>query len=558
MLLLINACSERPQLDDHSQDNAVEAERHVVVSANRYASEIGREILRQGGNAMDAAVATKIALTFVEPHETGLAGGGFLIYYDARRDQQLVYDGRETAPQAATEEWFRLFDTVPLHHYLAVVSGRAVGTPGMVAMLHKAHAAHGRLPWSQLFTASIELAEAGVPIPPRLQRQLYDDLSLRLFGDIRRTLSHRGSPQLQNDELASTFRLLAKKGPRAMYDGSIGHAYRERANNHWWRPSKLTAADFTSYEAKVRDVVCGRYRGWRICGPPPPSSGGITLIQILGMLEPFDISGMRRDSLEFNHLLADASRLAFADRQYHIADPDFERIDTAGLISPSYLLQRSGLLDRHRMVDDANPGIPGITIEFKRAPPVTEDEEMGTSHVSVIDEAGNAVSLTGSIEAPFGSRMMAAGMIMNNQLTDFDFRPQKNGLPGANRVEGGKRPRSSMAPTMVFNPDGELQFVLGSRGGSRIIGYVAKTLIGLIDWNLSLQQAIDLPNSLHRGERLELEAGTELEKLQTVLEAMGHEVTLETLASGVHGIERTANGWRGAADRRMEGAALGD
>lgn len=557
-MLLVNACSERPQLDDHSQANAVEAERHVVVSANRYASQIGREILRQGGNAMDAAVATKIALTFVEPHETGLAGGGFLIYYDASRDQQLVYDGRETAPQAATEEWFRLFDAVPLHHYLAVVSGRAVGTPGMVAMLHKAHAAHGRLPWSQLFTASIELAEAGVPMPPRLQRQLYDDLTLRLFGDIRRTLSHRGTPRLQNDELASTFRLLAEKGPRAMYDGSIGHAYRERANNHWWRPNKLTAADFASYEAKVRDVVCGMYRGWRICGPPPPSSGGITLLQILGLLEPFDISAMRRDSLEFNHLLADASRLAFADRQYHIADPDFERIDTAGLISPSYLLQRSRLLDRHRMVDEANPGIPGVTIEFERAPPVTEDEELGTSHVSVVDEAGNAVSLTGSIEAPFGSRMMAAGMIMNNQLTDFDFQPQKNGLPVANRVEGGKRPRSSMAPTMVFNPDGELQFVLGSRGGSRIIGYVAKTLIGLIDWNLSLQQAIDLPNSLHRGERLELEAGTELEKLQTVLEAMGHTVTLETLASGVHGLERTANGWRGAADRRMEGAALGD
>jgi gamma-glutamyltranspeptidase/glutathione hydrolase len=557
-MLALSACSERPELDDHSQANAVEAKRHMVVSANRYASQIGREILRNGGNAMDAAVATKIALTFVEPHETGLAGGGFLVYYDAENDQQLVYDGRETAPQAATEEWFRLFDTVPLHHYLAVVSGRAVGTPGMVAMLHKAHADHGRLPWAQLFDDAIELAEAGIPMPPRLQRQLYDDLSLRLFGDIRRNLSHRGEPRLQNDELAATFKLLAKDGPSAMYRGSIGHAYRERANNHWWLPNKLTADDFASYEARVRDVVCGTYRGYRICGPPPPSSGGITVLQILGLLEPFDISSMRRDSLEFNHLLADASRLAFADRQYHIADPAFERIDTQGLISRSYLLQRSNLLDRHRIVDEANPGIPGITIEFERAPPVTEDEELGTSHVSVVDEQGNAVSLTGSIEAPFGSRMMAAGMIMNNQLTDFDFRPEKRGLPVANRVEGGKRPRSSMAPTMVFNPAGELQFVLGSRGGSRIIGYVVKTLIGLIDWDLSLQQAIDLPNSLHRGERLELEAGTELEKLQEVLEAMGHEVTLETLASGVHGLERTENGWRGAADGRMEGAALGD
>lgn len=528
------------------------------MSANRYASNIGREILRQGGNAIDAAVATKIALTFVEPHETGLAGGGFLVYYDAERDEQLVYDGRETAPEAATTEWFRLFDALPLHHYLAVVSGRSMGTPGMVAMLHKAHQEHGRLPWAQLFEASIALAESGIPMPKRLQRQLYDDKSLRLFGDIRRTLNHRGDPRLQSDELASTFRLLADRGPDAMYQGSIGHAFRERANNHWWRPNKLSAEDFATYEAKVRDVVCGDYRGWRICGPPPPSSGGITILQILGMLEPFDIASMRHDSLEFNHLLAESSRLAFADRQYHIADPDYECIDTAGLVSPWYLLQRSSLLDRHQMLDKANPGIPGITIEFKRAPPVTEDEEIGTSHLSVVDAMGNAVSLTGSIEAPFGSRMMAAGMILNNQLTDFDFRPQRNGLAVANRVEGGKRPRSSMAPTMVFSPQGELTYVLGSRGGSRIIGYVAKTLIGLIDWELSLQQAIDLPNVLHRGERLELEAGTELEMLQSVLKAMGHKVTLETLASGVHGLERTENGWRGAADRRMEGAALGD
>lgn len=559
--VLISACSEGPELDDHSATNAIHAEEHVVVSANWYASDVGRNILRRGGNAMDAAVATKIALTFSEPHETGLGGGGFLLYYDAETGEQHFYDGRETAPLSATPNWFRFPGGVPINHWLAMITGRAVGTPGMIAMLHKAHENHGQLPWATLFEQSIELAEEGIPMPARLRRQAAFDPSLMLFPDLRRYISwpaRADEPRLQNPQLADSLRSLARHGPMVFYEGDMGADYRDRASRRWPWPGQLSRDDFISYQSLKRDVVCGEYRGWQICGAPPPSSGGVALLQILGVLEHYDIAAMESDSLEFVHLFAEANRLAFADRQFHIGDPDFVRVNTQGLIDKEYLSQRHQLLNPQRALVKANPGIPGVVAEFEGAPPVEEDEEAGTSHMAVVDGQGNAVSLTGSIEAPFGSRMMSGGMMLNNQMTDFDFRPQRVGLPVANKVEAGKRPRSSMSPTFVFNSDGELQFILGSRGGSRIIGYVAKTLIGILDWELSLQEAIDLPNILHRGERLEVERGTLLERHQRALTMMGHNVSLEGLESGLHGIELTPQGWRGAADGRMEGVALGD
>ncbi|WP_157982847.1 gamma-glutamyltransferase [Aliidiomarina minuta] len=559
--MLSVACSEGPELDDHSATNAIHAEEHVVVSANWYASDIGREILRQGGNAMDAAVATKIALTFSEPHETGLGGGGFLLYYDAESREQHFYDGRETAPLIATPNWFRFPGGIPINHWLAMITGRAVGTPGMIAMLHKAHEEHGRLPWATLFEQSIQLAEEGIPMPNRLRRQAAYDPSLMLFPDLRRYISlpaNSEQPKLRNPQLAESFRQLANRGPAVFYEGDMGADYRARAARRWPWPSELSREDFVNYRAVKRDLVCGEYREWQICGAPPPSSGGIALLQILGVLEHYDIEAMQPDSTEFIHLLAESNRMAFADRQFHIGDPDFVRVNTQGLIDKDYLRQRYELLDPAKALVKANPGIPGVVAEFEGAPPVEEDEEAGTSHLAVVDSQGNAASMTGSIEAPFGSRMMSGGMIMNNQMTDFDFRPQRAGLPVANKVEGGKRPRSSMAPTFVFDQEGELQFILGSRGGSRIIGYVAKTLVGILDWELSLQEAIDLPNILHRGERLEIERGTFLEQHQSALTEMGHRVSLEGLESGLHGIERTPQGWRGAADGRMEGAALGD
>lgn len=559
-LLLLACARESVPLDDHSERNALIHSQHAVVSANRHASEIGRNIMRQGGNAMDAAVATKIALTFVEPHETGLGGGGFLLYYDAQSGQQYLYDGRETAPSTAHSDWFKVLG-MPLHHYIAVTRGRSVGVPGMLAMLERAHQDHGQLPWAQLFEATIALAEQGIDMPPRLQRQYAADRSLRWFGDMRHLHQQRSAddtPWLVNTELAHTLSLFAAEGSAPLYHGSVGEAYRERAAQRWPMRGELSAQDFADYQAVMRDPLCGDYRGWTVCSASAPSSAGVALLQILGILSHYDIASMSPDSPTFIHLYAEASRLAFADRQYYLGDPAFTNINESKLIAPDYLQKRAGLISRDRVMRKANPGDPDGEVQIRHAPAVKEDDEYGTSHLSVVDHQGNAVALTGSIEAPFGSRMMARGLMLNNQLTDFDFDSELSDRLAPNRVEPGKRPRSSMAPTLIFSPDGELTYVLGSRGGSRIIGYVAKTVIGVIDWRLSLQRAIDLPNMLHRGERLELEAGTVLDERAESLLRLGHKVDLITLESGVHGIERVDDGWRGAADKRMEGAVYGD
>lgn len=561
LLLVLPACHKADiPLDDHRERNALIHDQHVVVTANQHASKIGRDIMRLGGNAMDAAIAAQIALTFVEPHETGLGGGGFLLYYDAQSGRQYLYDGREVAPQSAEQDWFKLFG-IPLHHYVAVTRGRSVGVPGMLAMLSRAHAEHGQLPWAELFSTTIELAEQGIDMPARLQRQFAADFTLGWFGDLRHLRDkhpREGEPQLINPELAQTLSRIASEGVDAFYKGSIGAAYRERAAQRWPMRGELSRDDFASYQAVLREPLCGEYRGWTVCSAAAPSSAGVALLQILGMLEHFDVASLAPDSPDFIHLYVEASRLAFADRQYYLGDPAFVDIDEQGLIDKEYIAQRAALIDPFATMRKANPGDPLNDSEIENAPPVREDEETGTSHISVVDDMGNAVALTGSIEAPFGSRMMAAGLMLNNQLTDFDFRPHLGDRWSPNRIEPGKRPRSSMAPTLIFNPQGELTYVVGSRGGSRIIGYVAKTVIGVIDWRLSLQRAIDLPNVLHRGERLELEAGTNLEERIEALRAFGYEVHLESLDSGVHGIERVDTGWRGAADKRMEGAVYGD
>lgn len=559
-LMSISCARTDIALEDHSERNAVIHSQHAVVSANKHASEIGRDMLRRGGNAMDAAVATKIALTFVEPHETGLGGGGFLLYYDAESQQQYLYDGREMAPAAAQEDWFKVLG-LPLHHYIAVTRGRSVGVPGMLAMLEKAHRDHGQLPWETLFERTIELADQGIEMPPRLRRQFAADFTLGWFGDMRhlRDASNDGDvPRLINTDLARTLGVFAEQGIAPFYEGYIGDAYRQRAAQRWPMRGELSAADFSDYDVVVRDPLCGEYRGWQVCSASAPSSAGVALLQILGILEHFDISSMSPDSPTFIHLLAESSRLAFADRQYYLGDPAFTNVNEGALVDAEYIAKRAGLISLDSAMEQAYPGDPRGVVEIEDAPPVVEDPETGTSHLSVVDHDGNAVSFTGSIEAPFGSRMMAEGLMLNNQLTDFDFRAQLSDRPAPNRIEPGKRPRSSMAPTLIFSPDGELAYIIGSRGGSRIIGYVAKTVIGVIDWRLSLQRAIDLPNVLHRGERLELEQGTNLEERVEALQRLNHRVDVLELESGVHGIERVDEGWRGAADKRMEGAVYGD
>ena len=540
---------------------ARQADNYMVVSANPHASRIGREILREGGHAVDAAIAMQIALTFVEPPESGIGGGAFMLYRPADGGQVTMFDGRETAPGTATPERFMLLGRrLPL--WSAIPSGRAVGVPGTVALLHKAHEAHGRLPWADLFAPTIALADNGIDMPARLQYQVERDLSLRFFGDTRRYFREQlkqDPPRLHNPELAETLRQLAEHGPEAFYHGELAQQMVDKVRSRWPGRGDLSLDDLGGYEAVTRDAVCGEYRQWRLCGPPPPSSGGIAVLQILGMLEHFDLPSMSPDSLDAAHLITEASRLAFADRFRYVGDPDFVDVPTEALVEREYLAQRAALIDPARAKDQPLPGEPGVRDEIPDAPlPVDEETADDTSHFAVVDGDGNVVSMTSSIEAPFGSRMMVGGFLLNNQLTDFTFQAVQNGFEVPNAVAAGKRPRSSMSPFVVMDEDDNVRLIIGSRGGSRIIGYVVKALIGVLDWDLPVQDAISLPNLVHRGEGLELERGTALEDLAGPLRAMGHSVTITPMRSGIHGIERVDGIWRGGADPRLDGTAEGD
>lgn len=536
------------------------AERHMVSTANPLATEIGRDVLRRGGNAVDAAVAVQMALTFVEPPESGLGGGSFMLLHKAD-GETMVYDGREVAPAAAEADRFLLLGLrLPL--WAAIPSGRAVGVPGTLAMLYEAHQDHGSLPWAELLEPAIALAEEGIPMPTRLQEQVSRDRSLRLYRDTRRYFVHQwrqNEPRLHNPELADTLRLLAAEGPTPFYRGELAEAMVTAARGRWPGRSDLTLDDFRNYRAKVREPVCGTYRQWTLCGPPPPSSGGIAVLQILGMLERFDLGSLQPNSPEAVHLITEASRLAFADRFHYVGDPTFVEVPTAALVDPLYLADRAQLIDPAAAMERPFPGEPGVRREIEEAPePVDEETVEDTSHVSIVDGGGNSVSMTSSIEAPFGSRIMVGGFLLNNQLTDFTFRPRQDGLTVPNAVAGGKRPRSSMSPFIVLDENDRLRLVIGSRGGSRIIGYVVKALVGVLDWDLSVQEAVSLPNFAHRGEGLELERGTELENLAASLRDLGHGVRVVPMRSGIHGVERIGSGWRGGADPRLDGIAIGD
>jgi len=570
--------------------------REIVVAADPLAVEAGLTVLRAGGNAMDAAIAVQMTLNVVEPPESGIGGGAFLLYRDGATGRMSVFDGRETAPASASPDRF-LVGNWPLPVWAAIPTGLSVGVPGLLAMLHKAHGEHGSRPWEELFEPAIRLADEGFPMPDRLQRQIATDPSLWLFRDIRQNLVHPArddEPQLQNPELAETLAAIAREGPDTFYRGELTREMVRAARGRWPGRSDLTEEDFDAYRPVEREPLCRPYRGWTVCGIPAPSSGGITLLQILGILEHFDMQGFRPGDPSAIHLIAEASRLAFADREAWIGDPGFVEVPQEELLDSTYLSLRAKWVDTLQALDDVAPGLPAGSALNRRLPgtrrdvaragtPSTQKETTGTSHFSIIDRQGNAVAMTSSIEAPFGSRIMTGGFLLNNQLTDFTFVAESNGYRSPNVVEPGKRPRSSMAPVMVFDADGELRLILGSRGGSRIIGYVAKTLIGVLDWELSLDEAIAMPNFLHRGRYLELEEGSAWEDRAEALRDMGHRVRVRPLESGLHGIERSdrsdrsdrlerleslempdvtpeserAFTWIGAADPRMGGSAAG-
>jgi gamma-glutamyltranspeptidase/glutathione hydrolase len=545
--------------------SAQAAPSYMVAAANSHAARAGVEILRAGGSALDAAIAAQMVLTLVEPQSSGIGGGAFLIHWDPSAKKIAAYDGRETAPAAARTDRFVRPDGVPMGLGEAIASGRSVGVPGALRMLELAHAKHGRLPWKRLFAPAIHLAEQGFAVSPRLHRLIAADPLLkrnaaaRVYFHLADGSALPVGHRLRNPALAAVLREIAAHGADAFYRGSIARDLAAAVAGQP-RPGDLTEQDLADYRALEREPVCARYRARRICGMPPPSSGGIAVLAILGMLERFDMARIRPGSAEAVHLFSEAGRLAYADRDYYVGDPAFVQAPVAGLLDAGYLRERSMLIRPEKSMGRAFAGKPaGATVSFGAD---TTQEAAGTTHLTVIDARGNTVAMTSTVESAFGSRILVRGFLLNNQLTDFAFLPEEGGRPLANRVEAGKRPRSSMAPTLVFAPDGSLQLALGSAGGSQIINYVAKALVGTLDWKLSLQQAIAAPNMGSRNGDTEIERGSALEKVAATLQALGHPVQAIEMVSGTQGVARRAGGpgpaLTGGADPRREGVALGN
>jgi len=577
--VLLAACatqSDRPSQPETSSAfrvglDSVTATKHMAASANPLATEAGREILRAGGSAVDAAIAIQMVLTLVEPQSSGIGGGAFLMHWDGRR--VVAYDGRETAPLAADEKLFLLPDGKAMPFYDAVVGGRSVGTPGAVRMLEVAHKQHGKLPWARLFEPAIRLAETGFPMSPRLNMQLGAEKYLKTDSAAAEYFYNAdGLPKavgtaMRNPALVATLRALAAN-PSALYAGEIPADIVKAVRAHS-NAGQLAVTDFAAYQVKQREPICTDYKQWRVCGFPPPSSGGIAVAQMLGVfaarniatVPPASVNGKLEPQPDAVHVFAEAGRLAFADRGLYVADSDFVKVNVTGLLDPAYLKQRAQQVG-DRSMGVAKPGVPpGTQIG---AASDTSPHKAATSHISVVDGYGNALSMTTTIEDVFGARVMVRGFLLNNQLTDFSFAPASDGQPVANRVQPGKRPRSSMAPTLVFDrASGQLVGTVGSPGGSQIIGYVVKTLVGVLDWNLDVQQAISLPNFGSRNGPTELERGQFSPQMVEALKTRGHDVREIDMASGLQGIVRVqlpngSFGWAGGADPRREGVALGD
>ncbi len=539
--------------------HAVSARQDMVVAANPLAVDAGLETLRAGGGALDAAIAVQLVLGLVEPQSSGIGGGAFMLHWSSAERRVESYDGRETAPAAARPE--RFLDALgrPLPFFDAVVSGKSVGVPGVLRMLELAHRRHGRLPWARLFEPALRLAEQGFPVSPRLQRLLERDRYLRDDAAARRLYydadgrALAAGTRLVNPQYAATLREIAARGADAFYDGPIAEDVVRAVRAHA-RPGDMTLADLRGYRALEREPLCGAYRGRRICGMAPPSAGALTLLELFGILERTAFDRAAPGSVEAVHLFAEASRLAYADRARFVADPDFVEVPVQGLLDPAYLAARAKLIGE-RSMGHAEPGHPAGA---SAAADVPETELAGTSHVSIVDARGNGVAMTTTIENAFGSRIMVRGFLLNNELTDFSFRPEALGMLAANRVEAGKRPRSTMAPTLVFGRDGGLDMLIGSPGGTAIVEYVAKTLVGTLDWGLDIQAAIALPNFGSTNGPTFIERGSAYEALGDALAERGHILNFAILTSGLHGIERNAGGWRGGADPRREGVARGD
>tara|TARA_B100000315_G_scaffold259956_1_gene318323 strand:+ start:4745 stop:6607 length:1863 start_codon:yes stop_codon:yes gene_type:complete len=540
------------------------AQKYMVAAANPLAAQAGLEILRAGGSAVDAVIATQLALNVVEPQSSGIGGGAFLMHYQAKSRAIEAFDGRETAPAAASGDMFLKKDGSRPNFHDVVPGGLSVGVPGALRMMESAHKKHGHLSWARLFEPAIKLADEGFKISKRLHTLVKIDRHLKKFSLSNAFFYDNAGfakpvgTLLVNKPLAETFRQIAKDGADAFYNGDIAADIIKTVRGASLNPGRMTASDLAAYQAKKRSPVCSFYRMWLICGMPPPTSGGITTLQILGLLQSTDLSRLIPGSAEAVHMIAEAGRLAFADRNKYLADDDFVAVPKDRLIDPGYLAKRAKLISKSQSMGKAKPG----KVKLKTAQLLgtyAAHEGESTSHISVVDGAGNAASQTSSIENAFGSRLMVRGFLLNNQLTDFSFVPVANGKAIANRVQPKKRPRSSMSPTLVVDGSGKFVMAVGSPGGSRIIGYVAKTLIAALDWKMGVQAAIDLPHFVNRNGTTDLEKGSNLEVLKPALEKLGHKVRIRKLTSGLHAIFKAKDGkLYGGADPRREGVAIGD
>ena len=556
IFLILSFLSNFVEASDHSKS--------IVVTSNPYASKAAAEILRNGGSAVDAAITAQFVLTLTQPQSTGIGGGAFMLYWDKNSGKLYALDGREKAPASASPQLFLNKDGQPRKFYPdAVVGGISVGVPGMMRFLEQAHKKFGKLEWSVLLEYPIRLAEEGFELSSALYRTLsflpdlkkIEPASSYFYKDNRNgelTPLPIGTI-LTNAEYAKTLKRIAKFGPEELYSGKTANLIINAVNNSPFSPGLITLEDLANYTAVWRDPICGLYRKYKVCSMPPPTSGGITMLMMLKMLERFDIESEHPNSPNFIHLFSEAGSLAYADRDYYIADPDFVDIPVNGMLNEDYISERSKLIKKETSLRDRKPGKPKGYTKFSKNVDISRPS---TSHLVIVDNFGNSISLTSTIEGPFGSHLMAGGFMLNNELTDFSLIPKKNGLFVANRVEANKRPRSSMTPTIIFNPEGEIYALTGSPGGNSIIGYVTKSVMAMVDWDLSPQDTVSLPHFIRKGENTELERGTDIVRYKQFLEKKGHKVVIIPKVSGLQIIKKKNKGFIGGTDPRGEGLVI--
>jgi len=526
----------------------------MVSAADPRAAAAGVEILKAGGSATDAAIATMLALNVVEPQSSGLGGGSFWVSHAAKTGKVTTIDAREAAPAAATPRWFYDAAGTPLSHADAVPGGRSVGVPGALRGMALAHRQSGKLPWARLFQPAIRLARDGFQATPRF-RNAIASYGEHLTPAARALFTVPADGVFRNPAQAALLDRIARQGPDSFYVGPQAAKLVATVNGAARNPSKMTTGDLATYDAKPRAELCVPYRTYRICGMGPPSSGGITVLMILKQLERFDMAKLGKDSPVAWHLFAESSRLAYADRNLYVGDPDYVRVPVKGLLDPAYLATRSALIAPDRTMASVAAGTPpGAPTRI----PAPVSEVAGTTDLAVADRAGNVVEVTTTVEGPFGSGLVVDGTVLNNELTDFDIVPVDAGYLVANRVEGGKRPRSSMAPTIVYDASGKVRLALGAAGGSTIIAQIAKALVGVLDWNLSAQDAIALGLVYAPGPVATLETGTGAAALQPALAALGERTQVAPLGLKANAIEWKQGRWVGAADPRSEGVAIGE